>query len=98
MNATASKDSQSLVTEHQALWLNFCRRVLGNESQDELRVGGLYTYFPPPTSNADNRHWPAIVEGFSKGLVVVRVFMPGSADGVIRRVSARRLVDQRWMI
>lgn len=59
----------------------------------EIQIGQQYTYYPPPEHSADLRHFPAIVEAIGK-LVKVKVFMEGAEQGVLKHVSAKRLVTQ----
>lgn len=60
----------------------------------EIEVGGKYTYFPPPETQTDRRHFPAVVEKVSKKRVRVRIFMEGHESGVIKSVGPNRLALQ----
>lgn len=59
----------------------------------DIQLGQQYTYYPPPQHSTDLRHFPAIVEAIGKR-VKVKVFMEGAEQGVMKHVSAKRLVTQ----
>lgn len=63
----------------------------------KVQVGARYTYYPPKTTVDDNSHFPAVVDDVKK-TVKVRIFMAGAPDGVVRRVSAKRLADQGELV
>lgn len=64
---------------------------------ERVAIGEQYTYYPPKESGDDNRHFPATVEAVAK-LVLVRIFMDCAPDGVLRRVSAKRLAIQESLL
>lgn len=65
-----------------------------NPPVDNLKIGEWYSYFPPKVSEEDNRHFPALIEAIGARRVRVRILMAGAPNGVIKSVSARRLVVQ----
>lgn len=58
---------------------------------NDIQIGQRYTYYPPPENSSDLRHFPAVVEAIRKR-VKVKVFMEGAEQGVMKHVSAKRLV------
>ena len=52
--------------------------------------------FYPAQNESDNLHWPAVVEGFTKCRIKVRVF--DKPEGTLKTVSEKRLTRQRELL
>lgn len=60
---------------------------------NQVKIGGVYAYYPANDTKTGNKHCRAVVEKIGKR-VTVRLVIPGCEGGVRRVVSARSLVDQ----
>lgn len=59
-----------------------------------LEPGMHAEYYPPPQIAGDNRHFPCVVVKVGR-LVTCKVFMDLHPEGIVRNVSAKRIVNNQ---